>query len=160
MISFRVIMGFISASGTGCAARIAGLGISTALVIGATQPSSLDVTITGLRNVKGTVMICLTSNSRAFPDCSKDSHSHRLIVAAVKAGNVRFEGLAPGFYAISMIHDENMNGKLDKIMMIPREGFGFSRNPTIMFGPPRFAAAQFRIAEGSTAQAIRMKYIF
>ncbi|MGJ3628711.1 DUF2141 domain-containing protein [Sphingomonas sp. MMS24-JH45] len=25
-----------------------------------------------------------------------------------------------------------------------KEGFGFSRNPAIRFGPPRFAAARFR----------------
>jgi uncharacterized protein (DUF2141 family) len=120
---------------------------------------SLDVSISGLRNLKGNVLICLTANPKAFPDCSKDASSHKLSVAAAKAGQVRFTNIAPGLYALSLIHDENANGKLDTKLMIPGEGFGFSRNPTIVFGPPKFKGAQFSIGESGGTQAITMKYM-
>ena len=42
----------------------------------------------------------------------------------------------------------------------PREGFGFSRNPAVRFGPPRFSAAQFTLASDAETQQIRMRYIF
>jgi uncharacterized protein (DUF2141 family) len=130
------------------------------MTVGAAEPSSLDVAVTNLRNAKGNVLICLTANPKAFPDCSKDAHSHKLVVAAARAGAVRFADLAPGLYAISLIHDENANGKLDTAMMIPREGFGFSMNPAIAFGPPKFASARFGIGPGETAQSVKMKYMF
>jgi uncharacterized protein (DUF2141 family) len=70
-----------------------------------------------------------------------------------------FAALPTGDYAIAVIHDENDNHKLDTLLGIPREGFGFSRNPAIGFGPPRFAAARFALASGADAQHVRMKYM-
>lgn len=72
---------------------------------------------------------------------------------------LRLDGLPRGGYAIAVIHDENGNGKLDTFAGIPREGFGFSRNPPVRFGPPRFAAARFTIDHDGVKQEIRMKYL-
>jgi uncharacterized protein (DUF2141 family) len=126
----------------------------------ATPPSTLDVAVSGLRNLKGNVLICVTADPKAFPDCSKDPASRKAIVAADKAARVRFAGMAAGTYAISLIHDENANGKLDTKAMIPGEGFGFSNNPMILFGPPGFKRAKFVVGEGLTVQAVKMKYMF
>jgi len=60
---------------------------------------------------------------------------------------------------VAVIHDENSNSKLDTFAGIPREGFGFSRNPAIAFGPPRFTAARFTLDSDAEAQQIRMRYI-
>ena len=79
---------------------------------------------------------------------------------AAKAALVHFSDLAQGNYAVALIHDENANGKLDTALMIPREGFGFSNNPAIGFGPPKFAAARFAVGSGETTQSIKMKYMF
>ena len=127
--------------------------------VAASLPSSLDLDVTGLRSGKGNVLICLTANAKAFPDCSKDVAARQLTVSARSAQGVRFANLAPGTYAVSLIHDENANGKLDTSLMIPREGFGFSRNPAIGFGPPKFTAARFEIGSGEAAQTVRMKYM-
>ena len=64
-----------------------------------------------------------------------------------------------GDYAVAVIHDENSNDKLDTFAGIPREGFGFSRNPPIRFGAPRFAAARFALTVMPKQQQIRMRYI-
>ena len=72
---------------------------------------------------------------------------------------VSFAGLPRGTYAVSVIHDENANHRLDTFAGIPREGFGFSRNPGIGFGPPRFAAARFVLAGDADRQQVRMRYI-
>ncbi|MGL5839491.1 MAG: DUF2141 domain-containing protein [Sphingorhabdus sp.] len=128
-------------------------GVSQAAV----EPT-LDVSVAGLRNAKGSVLICLTANSKAFPDCSKDPYAIKRNVRAASAGHVGFSGVAPGTYALSVIHDENGNGKLDTALAIPKEGFGFSRNPKISFGPPKFTAAAFSLNEGS-AQTVKMKYM-
>jgi uncharacterized protein (DUF2141 family) len=58
----------------------------------------------------------------------------------VPAGNpaITFANVAPGRYAVALFHDENANGRLDKVLMVPKEGFGFSRDAPVRFGPPRF----------------------
>ena len=127
--------------------------------VAASLPSSLELDVTGLRSARGNVLVCLTANPKAFPDCSKDNAARQLTIAATAVREVHFENLAPGAYAVSLIHDENANGKLDTSLMIPREGFGFSRNPAIGFGPPKFGAARFDIGSGGTAQSVRMKYM-
>ncbi len=73
--------------------------------------------------------------------------------------SIRFTGIRPGQYALSVLHDENRNGKLDTLVGIPREGFGFSRSPKVLFGPPRFDQVRFGIAEGFSRQTVRMQYL-
>ena len=65
----------------------------------------------------------------------------------------------PGTYAIAAVHDENGNGKLDTVLMMPHEGFGFSRNPAIRFGPPKFKNASFAVGTEVVTQKVKMKYM-
>ena len=64
-----------------------------------------------------------------------------------------------GRYAIALLHDENGNGKIDKALMIPREGFGFSRDAPLRMGPPSFKDAAFDVDAKGVNQSIRMRYI-
>lgn len=104
------------------------------------------------------VQLCLTQRPAAFPDCSKDAAAIRRTLPA-RSPRIRFTGLTPGDYAIAVIHDANANAKLDTLMGIPREGFGFSRNPAIGFGPPSFASARFALGSGAETQQVRMRYL-
>lgn len=125
----------------------------------AAESATLSVSVSGLRNMKGNVLVCVTANPKFFPNCSKDPKSHRARVAARNAGTIRFDGVAPGTYAASLMHDENANDKLDMAVLIPREGFGFSRNPAVVTGPPKFKSAAFVVNAGSASQAVKMKYM-
>jgi len=104
-------------------------------------------------------MFCLTRRTEAFLDCDKDPHSVHAIIAA-NGRAVEFEHLAPGDYALLLLHDANRNGKLDKRFGIPREGFGFSNNPPLRFGPPSAKSVIFAVPAGASKQVVRMKYIF
>lgn len=152
-------MGFISVSGTGFAARIAALAVSTTLLMGASLPGSVDVSITGLRSAKGLVQVCLTARPDKFPGCKGDPAAHRLTIAASQAASFSFTDLPAGEYAMALIHDENANNKLDTMLGIPREGFGFSMNPTITVGAPSFKASQFLVSAGGSSQRVKMKYM-
>lgn len=153
-------MAYTSGFGTRFAAPILGLAaLASAVAATASADASLDVSVSGLRNKKGNVLVCLTANSKAFPDCSKDAKALKRTVKASAAGSINFASVAPGTYALSLIHDENANGKLDTSLAIPSEGFGFSRNPKITFGPPKFKSAAFALS-GTGAQNVKMKYMF
>jgi len=129
---------------------------------GAAPPGGeVSATVTGLRSTRGSVVACLTARPDAFPDCAKDPQA-RLASAPAAAANIHLEfgAVPPGRYAISAFHDENGNGRLDKSLMIPREGYGFSRDAPVRFSPPRFAQAAFAVDAGPARQTIRMRYIF
>lgn len=127
--------------------------------MGASPVARLDVGIGKLRSDKGMIRVCLTADPENFPACIDDARAlSRSVPAATR--DIAFEGLAPGTYAVAVIHDENGNNKLDTTLGIPREGFGFSRNPAIGFGPPKFAAARFALTDAGATQDIRIRYLF
>lgn len=137
------------------------MAVSALLLTGAVPPPpgpSVDVSITGLRSSKGQVLVCLTTNAKAFPDCSKDKGAVKMAVKATGAAHFSVAAPADGTYAIALVHDENGNHKMDMALFMPKEGFGFSRNPAIGMGPPKFASASF-VVSGETAQSIKMKYM-
>lgn len=119
---------------------------------------TVEVQITGLRNTKGQILVCLTANPKAFPDCSKDKASVRMAVKAANASAFTIVAPTNGTYAIAVVHDENSNNKMDTTIFLPKEGFGFSRNPTITVGPPSFKSASF-VVDGDMHQTIQMKYM-
>jgi uncharacterized protein (DUF2141 family) len=60
-----------------------------------------------------------------------------------------FSDLAPGTYAVSTLHDENGNGKMDtNVFGIPREGWAVSNNVVTHTHAPSFEQASFEIPVG------------
>ncbi len=120
---------------------------------------SVKVTVTNLRNEKGIVMACMTRASAQFPRCADDGTSYRITLPPSDRTVLTFHDVTPGRYAIALLHDENNNGKADSAMMIPTEGFGFSRDAKVRMGPPKFRDAAFDVGPGKAAQTIRMRYM-
>ena len=122
----------------------------------APDPVQLEISLSGLRSAKGEVRLCVWHGPSKFPGDTCAGQS--IVVPAETPVVIVNVPLAPGDYAVSLLHDENGNGKLDKNFLgIPTEGIGFSQNPKISFGPPTYAASHFDVA-GPQTEAIRMKY--
>lgn len=121
--------------------------------------STLDVSVYGLRSMKGNVLVCVTANPKFFPDCSKDPKGMRAKVAAHDAEHVSFDDVGQGMYAVALLHDENANSKMDMAVFLPKEGFGFSRNPAVVTGPPKFKSAAFAVDTAEVSQRVKMKYM-
>jgi uncharacterized protein (DUF2141 family) len=128
------------------------------MLLGAAPGARLEIRIDNLRNSAGSIRACLAPAAAAFPDCST-AHGRALSVGAGAGGVLVFENLPHGRYAIAVLHDENGNRKLDTLLGVPREGFGFSRNPAVGFGPPSFSRASFEVAGSQSAQRVRMRYL-
>lgn len=116
--------------------------------------------VSGLRSAKGQVLACLTDRPETFPDCKADPDARSLKVSANGPIVLDFGAVPPGLYAISLFHDENGNGKLDKRLMIPREGYGFSRDAPVMMKAPSFRSAAFEVGGAETDVTIKMRYLF
>jgi uncharacterized protein (DUF2141 family) len=146
-----------------------GQGITFALLLLASEASfagsadtesALTVQVEGIRADKGVVRVSLFSSSSGYPgDYSKAVAKG---VAAVKGGKsvFTFKGLRPGTYAVSSIHDENNDGKLNLNWLgIPKEGTAASNNAKGTFGPPSFKDASFQLSSAPKIITVRMRYL-
>lgn len=112
---------------------------------------SLTVEIVDLRNSKGQIHLEL---------CNEKEVRVTGVTKSITDNKCRivFENLKPGKYAFKFFHDENKNEIIDVNWIgIPKEGFGFSNNPSMTFGPPSFDKTIFELKE-SIAIKCKPKY--
>ncbi len=129
----------------------------TPILLAATGPATIDVTVTGIRSTKGAVSVCVMPGKSGFPVCDKAGTGvKQRVPASGSSMRVRFSGLASGDYAITAFHDEDGDGKLKtNFIGIPREGVAVSGRAG---GIPSFAKARISVAPGS-AVTIAMRYL-
>jgi len=132
------------------------------VMIGAAAPAAaatITITVTDLRSDEGVVRACMTTMEDIFPRCARDPDSHRKVVRAGDTITIRFENVEPGDYAIALLHDENEDGKANRVLgMAPREGYGFSRDAPVRMAPPDWDDAVFSIGSASQNLTIKMRY--
>jgi uncharacterized protein (DUF2141 family) len=101
--------------------------------------AELTVKISGLSPGKGAITVSVFDGQAAF--LKEPAITETLPVGAASDIEIPFE-LPTGRYAISVTYDLNRNGKIDtNLLGIPTEPYGFSNNPSTLFGPPSFADA-------------------
>jgi uncharacterized protein (DUF2141 family) len=118
--------------------------------------SSLEIHVNNIKSNKGSIQFGLFTTEADF---LKNPIEKKVIKSTGKDVIVVFENLQPGDYALSVIHDENENGKLDSNAFgIPKEGFAFGNNALGSFGPPPFEKAKITIVDQDVKQDIKLKY--
>lgn len=121
--------------------------------------SELTATINGLKSQNGQLCLSLFSQASGFPSRGDRAIASQCIRVSDASPGITFKDLHPGSYAVAVFHDANADGKLNKgFLGIPREGFGFSRNPRIGTSAPRFKDAVFLVLSPDTEIEIEMKY--
>lgn len=113
---------------------------------------TVKLKFTNIGKVKGRMAIAVFNDPQAFPDNVKKTVFTKFIAIATGSEEmVATIDLKPGSYAIAAYLDQNNNGTLDKnIMGIPKERFGFSKNPSVQFSAPNFAECEVDVVEGKS----------
>jgi uncharacterized protein (DUF2141 family) len=131
--------------------------LSSALAV---SSSTLSVTISGLKNQKGQVCLSLFASGRGFPG-SKGAVQAQCVKATATPIVVEFPNLKSGNYAVAVFHDTRGNGiPTRNFLGIPTEEFGFSQNPTILTGAPKFEDAAVFVAGPETKIEIQLQTFF
>lgn len=120
---------------------------------------NLTVEIENLRNSKGVVQISLYNKDGPIPD---EHYKNYFKMEKVNITNGKaeytFSHLPKGNYAVNILHDENNNGKIDKGLILPKEGIGFSNFTSIgLTNRPNFKKASFEFNQNKT---IKVKMIY
>ncbi|MBU45212.1 MAG: hypothetical protein CMN76_18515 [Spirochaetaceae bacterium] len=145
---------FLLTLALGPAALITSLG-------GAEKEGTLYVHVHGLRNQDGIAGALLFRSHQGFPDTK--ALAYRMAGARIKgtSATIQFSNLPPGNYALSVIHDENENRRMDKnLISLPKEGFGFSNNPATGMSLPQFEQSRFYVdSDKDTHIHINIRYL-
>jgi len=120
--------------------------------------TSIEITIAGFRSSKGVTRIVLCRPGTEFPDCGKAAVRTATVPITDRNAMVTFTDLPSGSYAVSVFHDANSNGKLDTFIGIPREGYGFSRNPPFRPRAPTFSETEIDLS-GATQVLVSIRYL-
>ncbi|HEX2733963.1 MAG TPA: DUF2141 domain-containing protein [Polyangiaceae bacterium] len=122
------------------------------------ERATLTVNVSELRNSKGNVAVALFDSPSAFPDQQR-ALVGKLAKIDGRTASLKFVGLKPGTYAVAVLHDENRNDKMDfNLLGMPLEGYGFSNDAQVMFAPPSFDEAAFRLLPRASQISIPMHY--
>lgn len=122
--------------------------------------NAIAVEVRGLRNGHGVVDCYLFASADGFPGDLAKAQKRAIAQIAERQATCRFDAVAPGAYAIAVVHDEHATGKLERNFLgIPTEGVGASNDAAGHFGPPSFADARFDYAGGARNLLVHVRYL-
>ncbi len=140
------------------------LGFSTS--IGAAeeedQGATLQVRVEAIQDRKGEIGIALFENKKGYPTHIEHAYEPAWIPMekGMQTAEHTFEGLPAGDYAVSVLHDENGNRKLERSTLgFPKEGVGFSNDQKVKLSAPDYDDCKFFISEGENKKmTVKLDY--
>lgn len=123
----------------------------------AQQGATFTVAVSELRSTQGQLIVCVFATRDRFPTCRQgDGVPRHVFRVTGQTMRVTVPLPRPGRYAVTVIHDEDMNGRLKQNFIgMPTEGVGVTGNPG---GMPRFAGSVVELAAGSVV-GVRVRYL-
>ncbi|MEL7296587.1 MAG: DUF2141 domain-containing protein [Pseudomonadota bacterium] len=133
---------------------IALLALSLVTALSAQEPSSVSVQLEGLPSTNGVVYVglCTQSGWETF-DCA-----NAMLEPSPDGVIYVWEDVAPGTYGITVLHDENRNGKMDfDFFGAPKEKWGSSNNPPPRMGRSLWKDVAFEVTDSPVTLTINMQ---
>lgn len=121
---------------------------------------SLTIEVNNLRNAKGVVQFALYNKDGSIPDQDYKKY-YKIQNGEIVNGSsvITFRNIPAGTYSINILHDENMNGKIDKGFILPIEGVGFSNFQSInLKNRPNFLKSSFEL-KGDMIVSVKVIYM-
>lgn len=120
--------------------------------------NTISVPVTGLRNSDGNVRCGLYDSAASFP---KPGQQVMGVVAPIKnqSATCVFSKVPAGTYAVAVFHAEKGEAEMTYgLFGKPQQGYGFSRNPSSLFGPPSFQASSITYPGGAVSSPVKIGY--
>lgn len=122
--------------------------------------NSIKVVVLGFHSNTGEADCVLFGSPEGFPSDSKIAMKRTKSKIVNNQAVCAFTAVAPGDYAVSVFHDENANGVLDRNFIgMPKEGVGASNDAAGKLGPPKFEDARFSYKGGQQTLTIHLRYL-
>ena len=121
-------------------------------------PHGVTVVVSGVRSSKGVITADLHGD-RPEDFLKKGKKLLRVRVPAQQGKTILcLKAPHAGLFAAGVYHDENANQRFDKNFLgMPKEFYGVSNNPTIVFRPPKLEEAAFTVGDKGTVIEIELR---
>ncbi|MDX1906508.1 MAG: DUF2141 domain-containing protein [Bacteroidia bacterium] len=121
----------------------------------------IELHVSHIRSSKGNIRVGVFLNNESF---KQENPAQRIEIPKTNLVNGSIHAsldLPPGVYGLSLLDDENGNGKMDFNMVgWPLEGFGFSNYYHTGFTKPNFTQFQFKLApDGPKQVEVSIRYM-
>lgn len=122
--------------------------------------SGVRVVVQSLRNDRGRVGCSLFNGPDGFPRVKTKQFRGMWTRKQNHVAVCDFSGIPAGTYAVTVLDDTNMDGKMDfNFIGLPKKGYGFSNDAKATLSPPSFSAASFSYSgKGSLPVPINIVY--
>ena len=117
----------------------------------------LEVRVEGIHNSQGMLGVAVFNQRTGYPVRLEHQYEGEWVQLkpGMEATDVTFDALPAGEYAISVVHDENSNGVMDKTTLgFPTEGVGFSNDCKVKLSAPKYDKCKFPLAKGERKKIV------
>ena len=132
--------------------------LAAVFIAGPASAARIVVTIDGVHNEKGNVLVGLYASPAKF---LHGNQTDAMIKVKASTGpiTVTFNNLKPGTYAVGAFHDENANDHLDtNFLGLPEEGYALWNGVRAVTSKPTFQQAAFTVGDQGAAIALHIRY--
>lgn len=140
---------------TGALACVAALPLARAALA---DGGVLRIHVSGFRSGTGNLACALYAADKGFP-AGDEAIAKVKAAVTLPTSECVFHNVKPGRYAVAVLHDENRNGRMDRVPLlgIPLEGYGVTNNRTYTTHAPRFDESAFEYA-GDLTLEVTLRY--
>jgi uncharacterized protein (DUF2141 family) len=116
----------------------------------APQTYTLTIHVDGVNQQGGNIGVLVFQNDKGWPEDRFVAYKDIRQPSHPGTVDVVIPGLPPGDYAVALVHDVNLNRKVDKNWFgKPTEQWGMSNNPHATIKAPPFSKAKFTLNRDS-----------
>lgn len=118
----------------------------------------LKIIVKNINANQGMMRLALWDGANGFPKDYRTSID-QVSVSVTNEVEYTFKNLSKGPYALAIFQDLNNDENLNtNAVGIPKEPFGFTNNPRLLFGPPTFNKCRVQVpATGTITKTIYLK---
>jgi uncharacterized protein (DUF2141 family) len=118
----------------------------------------LKIIVKNITPETGMMRLALWDGANGFPKDHRTSID-QVSISVDNTVEYTFSNLDQGSYALAIFQDLNSDQDLNTNSFgIPKEPFGFSNNPRLIFGPPTFRKCRFNVPRtGTVTKTIYLK---
>jgi uncharacterized protein (DUF2141 family) len=155
-MAFRALLAAVALGLAGLAAAPASA--QTAECVGRPGPVQIWVNVQGLRSSEGLVAITVYADDSKRFLAKRGSLYVGRAPAHSPAMRVCLNLPGTGIFALAVYHDRNANRRFDRTGLgLPGEPYGFSNNPSTLFGLPSFSGVRIKVPRSGLSTVIRLK---
>ena len=126
---------------------------------GTPSATRLFVDVVNVRKAEGLIAVTLYADDRSKFLAHRGSLYVGRAPASAPTTEVCIYVPQPGIYGLAVYHDADADRSFDRNGLgLPKEGYGFSNNPPVIFGLPSFSKVRLSVPRTDMRTSVRLRY--